>query len=288
MTRTGKPLRTASRWRCLLTGVIALLMVPVGRSYAQGVLLQVRPGVGDTIKVRLDQTVEMTGPPGSDGKPVVESGTLVMLATLAVESVDLDGATIVSVTDSVRVNSPPNSASSAVLAWAAFAANRAVRFRVAPNGAAYVPSGRGGGGVPSAATLASHMPATLPARAISPGATWSSVVQVPLASSVDPKGSATLVATFVLDSLSKSGELAFLSLRGRLMKADTDATAKSTGRSIVETSGTVVGQVLLDRRRGWITDARTTFSLFSLVTPADPTKPPVRVRMTISQWLRAM
>jgi hypothetical protein len=45
---------------------------------------------------------------------------------------------------------------------------------------------------------------------------------------------------------------------------------------------------MLDRRRGWITDARTTFSLLSLVTPADPAKPTVRVKMTISQWLRAM
>ncbi len=286
MTRTGKQLQRASRWHCLLSGVVALLMVPSERSHAQGVVLQVRPSAGDTIRVRLDQTVEMTGPPGPDGKPVVESGTLVLLATLAVESVDIEGATIVSVTDSIRVNSPPNSASSAVLAWAAIAANRAIRFRVAPNGSAYVPSGRGNA-VPSAA-LASHMPATLPARAISPGDTWSSVLQVPLASSVDPKGSATLVATFTLDSLSKSGELAFLSMRGRLMKADNDAKEPTSGRSIVETSGTVVGQVLLDRRRGWITDARTTFSLFSLVTPADPTKPPVRVRMTISQWLRAM
>ena len=55
---------------------------------------------------------------------------------VAVESVDDEGATIVSVTDSLRVNSPPNSASSAVLAWGALAASRAVRFRVAPNGSA--------------------------------------------------------------------------------------------------------------------------------------------------------
>ena len=289
MIRTGNALRKRARWHCLLPGVVAMLMVPVGQSQAQAptgpVLLQVRPGAGDTIKVRLDQTVEMIGPPGSDGKSAVESGTLVLLATLAVESVDGEGATIVSVTDSVRVNSPPNSASGAVLAWAASAANRAVRFRVAPNGSAYVPSGRGRA-MPSAA-LASHMPATLPSRAIAPGATWTSVLQVPLASSVDPKGSATLVATFTFDSLSRSGELAFLSLRGRLMKADSEATAPSAGRS-VETSGTVLGQVLLDRRRGWITDARTTFSLLSLVTHADASKPPIRVRMTISQWLRAM
>jgi hypothetical protein len=269
-----------------MPGVVALMIVPGTTEIAQNgsVLLQVRPGAGDTIRVRLDQTVEMTGAPGADGKAIVESGTLVLLATLAVESVDAEGATIVSVTDSVRVNSPPNSASSAVLAWAAIAANRAVRFRVAPNGAAYVPSGRGRA-VPSA-VAASHMPATLPSRAISAGTSWSSTMQVPLASSVDPRGSATLVATFTFDSLSRSGELAFLSLRGRLTKADSDP--QSEGRNLVETSGTVEGHVTLDRRRGWITDARTTFSLLSLVTHADAGKAPVRVKMTISQWLRAM
>jgi len=262
-------------------------MVPVEQALAQAgsVLLQVRPGAGDTIRIRLDQTVEMTGPPGPDGKPVVESGTLVLLASLAVESVDDEGATIVSVTDSLRVNSPPNSASSAVLAWGAMAASRAVRFRVAPNGSAYIPSGRGRA---LASPVTASMPATLPMRPIAPGASWNSVLQVPLASSVDPKGTATLVATFTFDSLSKSGELAFISLKGRLMKADVDATPPTVGRSTVETSGTVEGQVLLDRRRGWITDARTTFSLFSLVTPADPAKAPMRVKMTISQWLRAM
>lgn len=273
-----------------IPAAIGLMMLMPGGwgEYAQGnsVLLQVRPGVGDTIKVRLDQTVEMTGPPGSDGKPVAESGTLVLLATLAVESVDDEGATIVSVTDSLRVNSPPNSASSAVLAWAAIAANRAVRFRVAPNGAAYIPSGRGRS-TPSP-TVASTMPATLPSRPIAPGTSWSSVLQVPLASSVDPKGTATLVATFTFDSLSRSGELAFLSLHGRLTKAEQEGTSPTEPRNLVETSGTVVGHVMLDRRRGWITDARTTFSLLSLVSPADPTKPAVRVKMTISQWLRAM
>jgi hypothetical protein len=140
----------------------------------------------------------------------------------------------------------------------------------------------------ASAALTSQMPATLPSRAIAPGVTWTSNLQVPLASSVDPKGSAQLVATFTFDSLSRSGELAFISLRGRLMKANDESAGQATGRSIVETSGTVTGYVMLDRRRGWITDARTTFSLLSLVTPADPTKPPVRVKMTISQWLRAM
>jgi hypothetical protein len=291
MIRTDKGWSNGFGHRRLLCATIALPIwllagAELRAQSGSAVLLQVRPNPGDTIKVRLDQTVEMTGPAGPDGRAAVESGTLVLLATLAVESADLDGATIVSATDSVRVNSPPNSASSAVLAWAAIAANRAVRFRVAPNGAAWVPTGQGRA-VPSAA-LAMQMPATLPTKAIQKGATWTSNVSVPLASSADPKGKSTLVAQFTFDSLSKSGELAFLSLRGRLMKSETDEKEPRNGQSVVETSGTVSGSVTLDRRRGWITDARTTFSLFSLVTPADPSKPPVRVRMTISQWMRAM
>ena len=174
--------------------MIALLLAPAGWAHAQtgSVLLQVRPGAGDTIRVRLDQTVEMTGPPGIDGKPVVESGTLVMLATLAVESVDADGATIVSTTDSLRVNSPPNSASAAVLAWGAIAANRAVRFRVAPNGSAYVPTGRGRVRCIDRADVGHAGDACQRAQS-RPGTEWTSVMQVPLASSVDPKGMATLV-----------------------------------------------------------------------------------------------
>jgi hypothetical protein len=278
---------TSVRRVSALTGLILGGLAPAV-SGAQAVLLQVRPQAGDTIRVRLDQTVEMTGPAGSDGKSSTETGTLVLLATLAVESVDAEGATIVSVTDSTRVNAPPNSASSAVLAWAVAIAKRAVRFRVSPNGSAAVPSSRGRGGMVPSGPLATQMPATLPSRAIPPGTSWNSTLNVPLASSVDPGGSATLVATFSFDSLSRSGELAFLSIRGRLMKAANDPPTQPAGKPMVETSGTVVGHVLLDRRRGWITDARTTFSLYSLVSPADPSKAPMRVRMTISQWLRAM
>jgi hypothetical protein len=254
-------------------------------SQARGVLLQISPHAGDTLRVRLDQTVEIAAVGrGADAATTpTESGTLVLHATLAIESVDRDGATVVSVTDSVRVNAPANSASAAVLAWATSAANRAVRFRVAADGSASVPNSKGD--LPPG-TVAAQMPGTLPRSPIDPGASWSSTMQVPLASSADPKGEATLNAEFTLDSLSRSGELAFVSLRGRLLKA---AGGSPASRGIqVETSGTVTGQILIDRRRGWITDARTTFSLQSLVPHPDRRSPPMRVRMTISQWMRAM
>lgn len=276
------------RWCRFLPGVVALLLVPgqvVSAQSRGAVQLQVRPHPGDTIRVRLDQTVEISGAPAGEGigKAATQSGTLVLLALLAVESADTAGATVVSQTDSVRVSAEPNSAVAAVLAWAAATVGRAVRFRVAPNGSAFVPSGRGR--TPPSGPLAAQVPATLPARPIAAGSSWNSTLQVPLASSLDPRGSATLEATFTLDSLSRTGELAFLSLRGRLMKSGEDP---SGDRGLVETSGTVAGTVLLDRRRGWITDARTTFVLQSLVTGADRARPPVKVQMTISQWMRAM
>jgi hypothetical protein len=268
--------------------VVLMLLAAVadsGRAQDPVVLLQIRPRAGDTLRVRLDQSVEV----GSLGRgatataTATETGTLVLHATLAIESVDREGSTVTTVTDSVRVNTPPNSASAAVLSWAAAAVNRAVRFRIAPDGSASVPNSRGE--LPPAA-VAAQMPATLPRTPIAPGATWTARMEVPMASSADPDGRATLAATFALDSLSRSGELAFISLRGRLIKTEKDARAQALG--VVETSGTVMGQVLVDRRRGWITDARTTFSLQSLVFPVDRSKPPVRVRMTISQWMRAM
>lgn len=265
----------------------ALLTVSTLPAPAQSaVLLQIRPRAGDTLRVRLDQTVEMAGVPrAGEGTAAAgtESGTLVLHATLAIESVDREGATVVSITDSLRVNSAPNSATAAVLAWAGAAAGRAVRFRVAPDGSASLPNSRGE--LPPG-TIAGRMPATLPRTAIEPGASWTSRMQVPLASSADPGGVALLTATFTFDSLSKSGELAFIALRGRLMKP-AGGTPRAPDGSQVETSGTVTGQFLIDRRRGWITDARTTFLLQSLVTAGDRSAP-MRVRMTISQWIRAM
>ena len=53
-----------------MPGVVALMLMPGAMEITQntGVLLQVRPGTGDTIRVRLDQTVEMTGPPGAENE----------------------------------------------------------------------------------------------------------------------------------------------------------------------------------------------------------------------------
>jgi hypothetical protein len=136
-----------------------------------------------------------------------------------------------------------------------------------------------------AGSLIAQMPATLPRQAIAPGATWTRSMEVPLATASHPQATGTLTVTFQFDSLSRNAELAFLSVRGRLTRANAEPSKR--GAEVVESSGTITGHVLVDRRRGWITDARTTLSIRSLVIHADG-KPPMRIRMVVSQWMRAM
>lgn len=285
---------SAGRW--VRWAVAAMLFIqpftgPLGAqvpSPAGAVLLQIRPRAGDTLRVRLDQTVEMAGTVrGRDSVTslATESSTLVVLSRLHVESTDQDGVTIVAETDSVRLTSPPSSASGAMLAWAQGAQGRRVRFRVATDGSTS-PAGDADWRAPPPGAIVTQMPATLPRKPITVGATWTSAMDVPVTGALGPRAMATLTATFRFDSLSRSGELAYVSIRGRLSRAAQEV--KEGVASVVETTGTVSGYLLVDRRRGWITDARTTVSVRSLVAPSVRGKPPMRVQMTITQWMRVM
>jgi len=222
---------------------------------------------------------------GVSESTTTESSTLVVLTRLVIEAADTTSATVVAITDSVRVSGSPNSSSGSLLQWTKAIEGRRFRFRVAADGSTTI-SGGEAGGTASVGSMIAQLPATLPRRPIVPGATWTSATDISLLGAADSKGTAKLTATFRFDSLSRSGELAFLSVRGRLTREPPEQRGKRT--DAVQTSGTLTGQVLVDRRRGWITDARTTMAMRSLVIPADASKPPMRVRMTISQWVRAM
>lgn len=283
---------TARAWRIIVGTLAAVLVAPPLAAQASpatgAIVLQIRPRTGDTLRVRLDQTVEMAGTVrGRDSttSTTTESSTLVVLSRLHVESADQDGVTIVAETDSVRLSSPPSSASGAMLAWAQAAQGRRVRFRVASDGSTF-PAGDPEWRGPAAGPIVAQMPATLPRKPITVGTTWSSALDVPVTGGIGPKTMATLTATFRFDSLSRSGELAYVSIRGRLSRARPDV--KEGVASVVETSGTVTGYLLVDRRRGWITDARTSLAVRSLVAPSVRGKPPMRVQMTITQWMRVM
>jgi hypothetical protein len=284
MARRASPPRRPSAWLCLL--LLALLPAGVA-AQAPPLLLQLRPHLGDTLRVRIDQTIEIargdhTG--GPDDPEVTELTSLVMLARIAVEGSDAQGATLLALTDSVRITSPEPYESSPVLRAAQALQGQRFRFRVAPDGETLVGSGDAWA-TPAVGSLLNQLPATLPRDAVAPGATWARAVEIPLGVTADGRATATLSATFRFDSLSRSGEFAFLSLRGRLVRS---GPLQGTKGGFVQTTGSVTGTLLVDRRRGWITDAHTTISVRSLLSPQGVGTPPLRVRTKITQWMRVM
>ncbi len=257
------------------------------------VLLQLRPRPGDLLHLRLDQTIEMgVSPRPEEDSTTTDVTTLVMLARLTVESADVDGATVMAVADSVRTESS-GSYQSDVLRQARALQGQRFRFRVSPDGSTAV-TGVDAWAGPAVGTLLSQLPATLPSEPVMPGASWNRSVDIPLAVSAEGKTTATLTAVFHLDSLSKNGEFAYLSMKGRLVRSgptQPSAPGKKGESGFVQTSGSVTASLLLDRRRGWIADAKTLISLRSLVTGKNAKggeTAPLRVRMKITQWMRVM
>lgn len=284
-------------WRRFVYGAVTVVgaIGAFGRpATAQGVVspvvLQLRPRPGDLLRLRLDQTIEMgvSERGSSEDTTATDVTSLVMLARLSVESADLNGATVMAVADSVRIESS-GSYQSDVLRQAKLLQGQRFRFRVAPDGSTTVAGADAWAG-PAVGSLLSQLPATLPPEPIAPGATWNRSVDIPLAAAPDGKATATLTATFRFDSLSRSGEFAYLSMKGRLVRSGPMQKPATGGvtEGFVQTSGNVTATLLLDRRRGWIADARTVIALRSLVTGRGKDSPPLRVRMQITQWMRVM
>ncbi|MBC7894433.1 MAG: hypothetical protein H7066_03415 [Cytophagaceae bacterium] len=251
----------------------------------QGVILQLRPRAGDTLRVRLDQTIEISrsNKAEEEAPEPADAASLVILARIAVEVADLEGSQVMALTDSVRITSSDAYATSPTLQAARALQGQRFRFRVQPDGGTTMPESGAFGG-PVLGTLFSQLPATLPREKLVPGATWVRAVEFPLAAAPDGRGTATLNATFRFDSLSRSGEYAMLSVRGRLIRAAQMPGGAKEG--YVQTSGDVTGKIMIDLRRGWIADARSVVTLQSLVTSSKG--PATRVRVKITQWMRVL
>lgn len=251
-----------------------------------GVHLRLRPRAGDTLHVRMDQTIEMSrsSKPNDDDSEGGDVASLVLLARIAIEGADAEGATVLALADSVRVSGTGGLDASPSLRAARAMQGQRFRFRVQPDGGTMLtgadPMLQGISG------LFSQLPATLPREKLSPGDSWVRAVEIPLAATPDGRGTATLNATFRFDSLSHSDEYAYLSVRGRLVRA---GQVVGSRRSVVQTAGDVTGKILIDLRRGWIADARSVVTLRSLISGGSGKESgPTRVRVKITQWMRVI
>lgn len=252
------------------------------------VLLLVRPRVGDTLKLQVEQTVEVSGrrvdgdrssvPPVLQGKrgatPAPVYGPRVdrantrltrvqLFAHSLVEASDLSSTTLLATTDSIAMwaGSAIETPRPALMPLGDDA--RQVRVSVTPDGAMRV-SDPPPSAMQLGATLAS-VPGLLPEGPVTVGSEWQREMTLPSLPINAYRADGVVQARLRLDSLSRGGRHAFVSLMG-VLRRDGAARELPAGTRVI-TAGTLRGTLVVDRTRAWITDARTVMDVQSEVAP---------------------
>ena len=269
--------------RLALLAVVLLARVAA----SQPVQLQIRPHIGDTLRMHLSQTVEMIGTTaGARNDPIRSMTTSIEVFTRAIpQRWTSNGTVMQTITDSVAV-SPSSPAALADLRRRAMQAKK-VLLRVSTDGAMELVDD----GDPNSELrhLFGEMPAVLSRNTVSVGEKWTREMQIPLSS--EPGAVGAVRATFQLDSLGKHGDIAYISMRGTMYRINTpNAAPAGPGYG---TTGQLAGTIQIDRRLGWITDSKSSIIVRSTVAPppsrqGEAERPPMQVRTKITQWIRAM
>jgi hypothetical protein len=261
--------------------------LPAAAQAQQMVRLEVRPHLGDTLRLHLEQHVEMTATSrvGSRDSSIVSMTSMDVFARAIVQSSDARGTLLLAITDSVLV-----SANGDILSEELDASRRAMQgskimMRIMPDGSSQIVSDPGGVATKLAAFMG-RMPAVLPQRPVAVGGSWSRVMPVPMEDRAGVSHTASLSTTFHLDSISQRSDIAFITLAGELThdpKSDPHDPADD-----YPMSGVISGNMQMDRARGWLTDSRAQITLSTTMPAAEGSKGvPVRVTLKITQRMRA-
>lgn len=259
-------------------------------------MLVVRPHVGDTLWLRLEQTIETRSVPVSESRtngaigarspaarrpeigPVrdmsITQATVMRLnAHSTVETSDLKVTGLSVVSDSLHVRMGARGQLGAERPVQLSPENRRTRVNVTPDGAMSVLDARGATTTAIAAGL-SAMPPMLPQKAVAVGEGWERDIQLPSMPMTGVQAEGVVHAQFRLDSLSRNGRLAYVSLAGTLRREG--AARDLPPGTQVATAGTLRGFLILDRTRGWFTEAETVIEVQSDVTPRPGDSAPSR------------
>jgi hypothetical protein len=250
--------------------------------------LQIKPKVGDTLRLRIEQEVEISG----QGKvrdtdtTLTMRSSMVMLSRSIVVQSDDQGAIVRSITDSVAVNvgdMDPRAASLSDQARRALQ-GKELRVRFSREGSAVVIEADPD--IPrDLQSVFSQLPATFPRHQVSVGSTWKQ--RIPIPDVVQGQVAGTLDAVLRLDSLTHRGRQAHISMRGTFTRDSTASLIPGGGRLAM--TGTVTGFMVLDRVRGWVTDASTEMLVHSHTEPAaGSTAGPVKMRLRLVRRQRTM
>jgi hypothetical protein len=262
--------------------VLALGLAP--GAHAQDVLLQIRPHVGDTVHMRLDQESELTRihARADAPRPASVITDLSMFSRAIVRGTSRADATVLAITDSVAMSTTDPQGRAVADATRRMLVGRQVMLRIADDGTvtmlrANVPSGE------RMADVVALMPAALPATAVRVGDHWTREMPLPSEHPFHGHAAGHLDAVFRLDSLSRDGAMAYISVRGTL---HSNSAATPVAGSFVQ-DGTVTGTMRLDRRRGWLADTRFVIVVRSTMSPpAGSGRAPMQFRIAITQRTR--
>lgn len=264
----------------VLAGVLAAFAREVR---AQAITLAIKPKAGDTLRMRLDQESEMTGvrKTSSGELSAMVVTTMKMFSRAIVEGWKDGGTSVLAVTDSVRLSTTDEHGRGAAALAEAQMSDQRVRFHVLPDGTVGVMS-TGDGAPREVAQVVSLMPATFPTSPIKVGESWIRDIPLPDGTQIGSHLSGKLHVTFRFDSLTHRGEWAYVSMRGEMQPAKGPGAASST----VLESGMVNGTMLVDQRRGWLTESWFNIVVNSLESLAPATGAlSMRVHTRITQHM---
>jgi hypothetical protein len=266
--------------------VLLALALNATRSVAQTVTLRVKPHVGDTLRMRLDQQSEMTGvrrtKTGEASAMVINS--MQMFSRAIVESANESGTTVLAVTDSLLLSSTDDRAREAAARTERQMRGQRIRFRVSPDGT--VGMTESNNGAPrEVAQVVSLMPAAFPKGPIKVGESWIREMPLPVGSQLGAQLSGKLHVTFRFDSLTHGGDWAYVSMRGEVEPASGPGAASAATLD----KGLVTGTMLVDQRRGWLTESWFSIVVSSTMNAAAASGvTSMRMQMRITQHMHTM
>lgn len=302
ITSVPLPAQVAGKTVIPTTGAGAL-----GTGIIAPVMLRVRPETGDVLLLHMQQTVEMGGqrlesyslprstvktlpgrepartPPRGPLRSALPTRVTVtdFYAHSAVELSDAAGAIVATVVDSLVVKTGTlQQLRGQRVSMDAYATP--TRIRVKPNGSMSMVDAPSN--VTSVGSSLAAMSAMLPDGPVKVGDTWERDVDVPQIPVASYRADGVLHAIFRLDSISRNGQEAYVSMRGTLSREGARRDLPRGTRVI--TDGIMSGTLLLDRVRGWITEADTVIDVISeMVGVTDPGQS-MQAGIRITQQLR--
>ena len=272
-------------WCERAVAALIILSVSAPAASAQSVMLQIKPHVGDTIRMRLDQESEMTGVrrTRSGEASAMVLTTMKMFSRAIVEGATGDGIEVLAVTDSVLLTTTDDRSRGMTRQLQSQMRGQQLKFHVLPDGS--VSMMQADGAPREVAQVVSLMPATFPKMPIAVGETWTREMSLPVGTQLGAQLSARLQVKFRLDSVAAKSRLAYISMHGDMRPAVGPGSASG---AVLE-KGLVSGTMLLDQKRGWLKESWFNIVVSSSLKPAPATNAqPIRMQMRITQHMHTV